>query len=94
MFIFALLQIILGKEHKIAFGSCFKFYRNQKTDVFKRISEHNPDVFLWLGDAAYIDNMPIVGYWTPEINMTKVEEKFNITKHDECILIILLYRLL
>lgn len=66
----------------IAFGSCFKFYRNHDTDVFSRIGSFNPKYFLWLGDAAYIDYMPILGIWYPEINETRVTEKFNITNND------------
>ncbi|CAD8054545.1 unnamed protein product [Paramecium primaurelia] len=67
----------------IAFGSCFKFYRTHDTDVFQRIKLFNPKYFLWLGDAAYIDYMPILGIWRAEQNETRVKEKFDITNDDK-----------
>jgi len=82
---FLFLLVNANTNLTIAFGACFKFYRNQKTDVFKRIGEFEPNIFLWLGDAAYIDIMPILAFWFPETDMNKIAEKFNITKHDECI---------
>ena len=28
-----------------------------KTDIFKTINGYNPDIWMWLGDAAYTDDL-------------------------------------
>ena len=44
----------------IAFGSCYAF-KDQITDIFKNIgniensNETTPDLFIWGGDAVYLD---------------------------------------
>ena len=41
---------------RIAFGSCFSWYDGADTaEIFDVIGRDEPDVFIWLGDAAYID---------------------------------------
>ena len=39
---------------KIAFGSCYGLFW-QSSDIFSPITGEDADVFLWLGDATYID---------------------------------------
>jgi phosphodiesterase/alkaline phosphatase D-like protein len=41
-------------EIKIAFGSCYG-WRNKTSNIFQSVSENNPSVWLWVGDAAYTD---------------------------------------
>ena len=45
---------------KIAFGSCYGIF-TYRSDIFETLakSEERPDVFLWLGDAAYVDKSHI-----------------------------------
>ncbi|CAD8096968.1 unnamed protein product [Paramecium sonneborni] len=87
LFILLLTSLFLTEAAEnqltIAFGSCFKFYRTHDTDVFQRIQSFNPKYFFWLGDAAYIDYMPILGIWRSELNETRVKEKFDITNDDK-----------
>ena len=41
-----------------AFGSCYRIL-DFKNDIFSVIGkEHEPDLWAWLGDAAYTDNIP------------------------------------
>jgi hypothetical protein len=40
----------------LTFGSCFKGSRGYRQDIFNTINKNNPQLFLWLGDAAYVEN--------------------------------------
>ena len=63
---------------KIAFGSC---YGKFDTDIFETIVKDEPDVWIWLGDATYIDQHPIVE-WMAGIDSSTEEharERFNDT---------------
>lgn len=55
-------QLSLAAESplKIAFGSCFHIF-NMKNDIFATIGENRPNVWVWLGDAAYTDNVRKAG---------------------------------
>ena len=68
----------------IAFGSCNKFFGQEKSDILYTIADLNPDIWIWLGDAAYIDNHKYNYYATT--NPTKwfeiVNQRFNNTKLD------------
>lgn len=72
-----------------AFGSCFnklpKFKKWNHT-IFKTVLANNPDLWLWMGDSAYVDNTTVVKYHkhTLDLNFTLIGEKFNTTKNDEC----------
>lgn len=51
-----------GTSFRIAFGSCYglvNFYQ----DIFKSVNTYQPHVWIWLGDAAYTDD--IMGTCTP-----------------------------
>lgn len=41
---------------KIAFGSCYGML-SYMNDIFKSIDAYNPHLWVWLGDAAYTDDM-------------------------------------
>ena len=41
---------------KITFGSCYGI-KDWRTDIFKTVLETEPDVWIWGGDAAYVDNV-------------------------------------
>ena len=47
----------------------------------------NSDLWLWLGDAAYVDSFSLLGLFTSYIpvNFTLAEEIFNKSKSNECI---------
>ena len=41
---------------RIAFGSCYGPFENDDTaEIFNVIVRDEPDVFIWLGDAVYLD---------------------------------------
>jgi len=41
---------------KIAFGSCYGMLHFM-TDIFKTINQYEPNLWIWLGDAAYTDDI-------------------------------------
>ena len=56
LFLFVLqfgILLIYGKQARIVFGSCNKPYLNQP--LWKPIISRNPDLFIWSGDAVYLD---------------------------------------
>lgn len=75
-FFFSLLEYvfcieIIPTKYKenitITFGSCNRpTFSNMPTKIFKDIKEFNPDAFIWLGDAAYVDNKILPLYWKPD----------------------------
>lgn len=42
---------------KIAFGSCYGQFNQSNPKIFTSITENDPDLFIWLGDAIYADEM-------------------------------------
>lgn len=48
-------------QTKVTFGSCNKYYRSHKSDIFYDVAAMKADVWVWLGDIAYIDTMSILG---------------------------------
>ena len=44
------------KGLRIAFGSCYGIYE-KRSDIFDTIATDEPDLFIWLGDVAYVDNL-------------------------------------
>ena len=41
--------------NNFAFGSCFYGRSSTRLDMFKIILKNNPELWVWLGDAAYSD---------------------------------------
>jgi len=72
--------------NNFTFGSCFYGRLSTRLDMFKTIQEHNPELWVWLGDAAYADiKFPI----TQKIfDFDFSQEVFNTSKQNECIYII------
>ena len=50
------LPIAKVKKFKLAFGSCYGML-DHKSDIFKSIVNYEPHMWLWLGDAAYTDDI-------------------------------------
>ena len=69
-----------------AFGSCYNLKKTiSKYTIFNEISKTSADVFLWLGDAAYVDEPNLLYYYkqTHPNNWTRVEEIFNTSKSNK-----------
>ncbi len=69
-------------KNNFAFGSCFYGRLSTRFDMFKTIQENNPELWVWLGDAAYSDlkyplNKKIFDY---EFS----QDMFNKSKNNEC----------
>jgi hypothetical protein len=61
-------NLIAQKENKsvlkINFGSCYGIL-DRKSDIFKNIADneeggHKPDLFMWGGDAVYVDKFEAI----------------------------------
>jgi len=64
---------------RIAFGSCFKNYverYRERYEIFSKIEEKKPDVWLWMGDAIYA-NYPIVMGYQGRFKLPQVDEFFT-----------------
>ena len=65
----------------VTFGSCNKDSKEDDSKhIFHKISALNPDIWIWLGDAAYVDHrvMPMIFTYAGE---TKIVKKFNEVKN-------------
>ena len=40
---------------RIAFGTCYGIW-DYESNIFEKIADEKPDVWIWLGDVAYVDN--------------------------------------
>jgi len=72
--------------NSFAFGSCFYGKFSNKLDIFKSVHKENPDLWMWLGDAAYIDELVLFGYYKSTINFDPIFAKkmFFESKNNEC----------
>jgi hypothetical protein len=55
--------------------------------MFDIILKNNPQMWMWIGDAAYIDVQTIAFYWmsTNKVNFTLAEEIFDQAKNEKSI---------
>lgn len=59
----------------MAFGSCYGIFSHQ-SDIFEQIAADEPDLFVWLGDVAYVDNPRHFG----PMPVDYIQERFTMTK--------------
>ena len=45
-----------GEPFRLAYGSCYGLV-DFHTDIFRSVNEFSPHVWVWLGDAAYTDDI-------------------------------------
>jgi alkaline phosphatase D len=55
MIVLFLLRLVLGDKTKIAIGSCYGQFFYKNPEILYSISAWEPDLFIWLGDVAYVD---------------------------------------
>ena len=60
----------------MAFGSCYGIF-SRSSDIFETVVEDSPDVFVWLGDVAYVDNPSHFGAMPTDY----IKERFEKTKN-------------
>jgi hypothetical protein len=72
------------------FGSCYKGFLGKRDDIFKTIIKESPEIFVWLGDANYLD-YPL-NFLRPDFGFDEIRviSKFNETKQDICNLFIII----
>ena len=72
--------------NNFAFGSCFCGRHSTRLDIFKTIHKNKPDMWIWFGDAAYVDKLAVWDYWksTLDVNFTLAEQTFNLSRNNEC----------
>ena len=71
--------------NNITFGSCFYGRESDRFDIFKVILKKKPQLWLWTGDAAYVDE-PTIRFWKSsiDVNFTKASSIFNAAKENPC----------
>ena len=53
------IRVFSEREHlSLAFGSCYGYERT--SDIFQTIAQDSPDLFIWTGDAYYVDKSPSI----------------------------------
>jgi hypothetical protein len=72
--------------NSFAFGSCYYKHAKERLDIFNAINKNSPELWLWLGDAAYLHGFTLLNYHkhTIEINFTQAAEMLNSVKNDKC----------
>ena len=50
-------------------------------DIFKTINKLNPEMFVWLGDAAYLDNLDIDYLQEKYLFLVELNQKKDLMKH-------------
>jgi hypothetical protein len=63
-----------------AFGSCYRGFFSMRYDIFKQVNKNNPQLFLWLGDAAYVHNVTIIDDFDEAFAVNLYKENWE----DEC----------
>lgn len=68
-----------------SFGSCFMGFLSERDDIFKTINFNNPELWIWLGDAAYIDKINL-NYFSSNIplDVEYAQKMFNKVKQEKC----------
>lgn len=64
----------------LTFGSCYGLFGHEPADIFYRIAELRSDLFIWLGDVAYVDEKHFTPPFFRYAGKEKIQEKFNINK--------------
>ena len=62
---------------KVSFGSCYG-KPGFESNIFSTIAEGKPDLFVWLGDAAYVEEDP--SSWYTSISPEHIQKRFHQTK--------------
>lgn len=72
--------------NNITFGSCFYGRESKRFDIFEKILSHNPQVWMWAGDASYVDELIIFNYWRSSIDVDfeKAQRIFEECKNEPC----------
>ena len=69
---------------KIAFGSCYGIW-DFESNIFETIVKDKPDLWIWLGDVAYVDAPDIISMGLRPTKGTSakfVSERLRMTKED------------
>lgn len=73
--------------NKFNFGSCFGGFLSTRTDAFLSIAKRKPDLFIWTGDATYLDSPSISVInqivSTDDFNYQDALKKYNQTYNNE-----------
>ena len=78
------LKVKSERQFKIAFASCYKVFNVENNPIFSSIEATNPDVFIWLGDVAYVDKRVVAPFiFAPNDNETNIREIYNFTFNDQ-----------
>ena len=71
------------QQLRIVFASCYKVVRIENNTIFESIEQKKPDVFIWLGDVAYVDKRVLPPFvFAANKNETNIREIYNFTYND------------
>jgi hypothetical protein len=72
--------------NNMTFGSCFYGRESKRFDIFEKILSHKPEMWMWTGDASYVDELIIFNYWksTIDVDFEKSERIFNVCRNEPC----------
>lgn len=75
--------------NNFSFGSCWRGFLSYRYDLFNMINKNDPQLWLWLGDSAYIHPK---GFFLPPILYTEIATKlYKDNLEDPCIYIYKFY---
>ncbi len=71
--------------NNISFGSCYEGFLADRYDIFKSVLNERPEMWVWLGDATYLDNITY-NYFKYEKDFSEiwVENMFDRTTNEKC----------
>jgi hypothetical protein len=67
-----------------SFGSCYRGFLSDRYDIFKIINQNNPNLWVWLGDAAYVHELHINVYKTNLFDENFAKDIYQLVLNDEC----------
>ncbi len=72
--------------NNFSFGSCFLGYLSDRNDIFQTINDNQPELWIWTGDAAYIDKINLK-YFSSRVplDLEYAENMFQKVKNEKCI---------
>lgn len=66
-----------------SYGSCYRGFLSERFDIFKTVNLNNPQLWVWLGDAAYVHALDI-NYLQGGLVEEFVTDMYQSVLDDEC----------
>ena len=76
------ILICLSSQTQISFGAYNKVEKGQSSPLMGEIAQNAMPVFIWMGDAVYIDRPFNSAKSLNEQNLTLIQSKYKATKNE------------